>query len=62
MKNKMKYFREKNKLSQSEMAFKCGVTSRYISFLESSKRMPSLRMAKKISKVLHKNIEDIFLL
>lgn len=62
MKNKMKYFREKNKLSQSDMAFKCGVTPRYISFLEANKRMPSLRIAKKISKALHKNIEDIFLL
>lgn len=48
-------------LSKTELAYKVGVSERYIGFLESGDRKPSLTLAEKISRELKASINDIFL-
>ena len=58
--NKLKEIREKNNISQTDLAYKIGVSQRYIAFLEAGTRTPSLRVAKGISKILKRPIDSIF--
>ena len=60
--NRLKELREKAGLSYEELAVKLGVSVRYIRFIETGDRTPSLRIALKISKLLNKDVNDIFLL
>ncbi|WP_278947738.1 helix-turn-helix transcriptional regulator [Megasphaera elsdenii] len=60
MGNKMKEYRQEKGLSQTELAYKTGVSQRYIAFIEANKRTPSLKLAMKISKALGKNVNTIF--
>ena len=46
--NKLKEIRVKNNISQELLACKVGVTVRYIAFLESGARKPSIDMAFRI--------------
>lgn len=57
----LKQIREENSISRMELAYKIGVTERYIYFLESGKRKPSIDLAFKIADILNSSIEDIFL-
>jgi putative transcriptional regulator len=59
--NKLKEIRMKNNISQELLACKVGVTVRYIAFLESGARKPSIDVAFKIAKVLKATVDDIFL-
>lgn len=59
--NKLKEIRTKKKISQEMLACKVGVTVRYIAFLESGNRKPSIDVAFKIAKVLNSTVDDIFL-
>lgn len=59
--NKLKEIRMKNNISQELLACKVGVTVRYIAFLESGARKPSIDVAFKIAKVLKSTVDDIFL-
>ena len=43
------------------LACNVGVTVRYIAFLESGNRKPSIDVAFKIAKVLNSTVDDIFL-
>ncbi|WP_414733400.1 helix-turn-helix transcriptional regulator [Acetobacterium carbinolicum] len=45
-------YREKMKLSQSDLAGKVNVTREYISMIETGNRNPSVAVAKKIGKAL----------
>lgn len=58
--NKLKEIRMKNNISQELLACKVGVTVRYIAFLESGDRKPSIDVAFKIAKVLKSTVDDIF--
>ena len=57
----LKLIREENNFSRMELAYKIGVTERYIYFLESGKRKPSIDLAFKIADILNSSVEDIFL-
>jgi len=57
----MKEIRLKKQISKEELAYKAGVTVRYIDFLEAGVRKPSLSVAFAIAKVLGSKVEDIFL-
>lgn len=57
----LKQIREENSISRMELAYKIGVTERYIYFLESGKRKPSIDLAFKIADILNSSVEDIFL-
>jgi putative transcriptional regulator len=59
--NRLKEIREKHNMTQTELAYKAGVTQRYIAFLEKGERMPSLEIACKIAKTLKSSVERIFL-
>lgn len=59
---RMKVYREKLNLSQSELADKVGVRRETIVRLERGQYNPSLKLALDISKVFHAAVEDVFLL
>ena len=59
--SKLKDIRLKNKISQEQLAVDVGVTVRYIAFLESGKRKPSIDVAFKIAKALQTTVDNIFL-
>lgn len=59
--NNLKELRLKNNISQELLACEVGVTVRYIAFLESGGRKPSIDVAFKIAKVLNSTVDDIFL-
>lgn len=59
--NNLKQLREKSKITQTELAYKAGVSQRYIAFLETGERTPSLDVAYKIAHVLGHSVEKIFL-
>ena len=59
--NKLRVIREDKHLTRTELAAKVGVSERYIFFLESGDRTPSLKVAQAIAAELRVNIEDIFL-
>ena len=59
--NELKRLREGKNLSQTELAAKVGVSQRYIAFIESGDRTPSLGNALKIASIMGCHVEDIFL-
>ena len=58
--NRVKELREKMSLTQTELAAKAGVSQRYIAFVETGKRTPSLKRARLISSIVGASIEDVF--
>lgn len=59
--SKLRDIRKSKNISQEQLAVDVGITVRYIAFLESGDRSPSLTIAFKIAKALGVSIEDIFL-
>lgn len=59
--NKLRQKMRAQGISQTELAYKVGVTQRYIAFLETGDRMPSLETAQKIARVLKTSTDSIFL-
>ena len=60
LKTKMKEYREKANLKQSELAALIGVRRETIVHLENGRYNPSLKMAMDIAKVLHATVEELF--
>jgi putative transcriptional regulator len=60
-KNELKVLREAKGITKTELAYNVGVGERYISFIESGDKSPSLSLAFRIAKFLKCRIEDIFL-
>lgn len=58
--NNIKRWRKYQGLTQEELAEAVGVSPETISRLENSKRLPSIRLAFKISEVLQKGINKLF--
>jgi putative transcriptional regulator len=56
----MKELREKQHLTQEQLAQKVGVRRETILFLEKGKYNPSLKLACDIAKALGSKIEDVF--
>jgi len=52
MRKWLKEIRQKLDLSQSEVAFKVGITQQQYSFIENGNRTPSVETAKSIANVL----------
>lgn len=57
----LKDIREKNGLSQTELAAKAGVSTRHIAFIETGERKPSIDLAFKLADILGTSVEQIFL-
>jgi putative transcriptional regulator len=57
----MKELREKQHLTQEQLAQKVGVRRETILFLEKGKYNPSLKLAHDVAKALESKIEDVFM-
>lgn len=55
----IKKYRKKVGLTQEELANKIRVTPKYIQFIESARRTPSLKLLKKMSKILKIKVKEI---
>lgn len=60
MKNKLKEIRNSKNISGYELARKVNVTHSLIYMIENGTRNPSIKLAKKIAKVLNTSIDEIF--
>ncbi len=58
--NRIKEFRKKKKLKQSALAGRVGIHQSEISMIETGERMPSIRLAGKIAKVLENSVDKVF--
>lgn len=62
MRNKLELYRKEMDITQSQLAEELGVSRQTISSIENGKYNPSLVLAIKISRLLNKDIEDIFII
>lgn len=60
MKNILRELRARHKLTQDDLAAKCGVSRQTINAIETEKYDPSLPLAFKLADVFGKQIEEIF--
>lgn len=60
MNNKLLWLREKNNLTQKDVAEQIGITTSAYGMIELGSRKPSLNTAYKIAKFFKKSIEEIF--
>jgi putative transcriptional regulator len=58
--NKIREFRKEKGLRQVDLAKELGIFQSEISDLETGKRKPNIYLAKKIAKVLGKDVNEIF--
>jgi len=57
---KIRRLRRKNKLTQEQLAEKVRVTPKYIQYIESAKRVPSLKLLYRIARVLGVKVKGLF--
>lgn len=60
MRTRLIQMRQKQGLSQSQVANKLGITRSFYGMIETGDRNPTLGLAKKIAEFFQVNIEDIF--
>ena len=60
MRNRIKEFRARHKLTQEKLAELVGVRRETIIFLEQGKYNPSLKLAHKVASTLKASIDEIF--
>ncbi len=60
MKNKIREFRKKRKLTQEDLAIKLRVTRQTINAIEQGKYSPSLELAFKIAELFKTTVNNIF--
>ena len=60
LKTKIKEYRERVNMKQSELAALVGVRRETIVHLENGRYNPSLNMAMDIAKVFHTTVEELF--
>lgn len=58
--NKMKFYRQKNKLTQEETARKLGISVSAYNMIENGNRGISLLRAKELEKIFNASIDEIF--
>ena len=62
LKNKLKEYRTLNKMSQSELAKRVGVSRNTISSIETGQYCPTAKLACVICSTLGKSFEEVFYL
>lgn len=60
MKNEIRVFRAKQRITQDELAEKLGVSRQTLSAIENNKYFPSLELALKIAKVFQCTVDELF--
>lgn len=61
MKNTIRTIRQQMKISQEELARRCGVTRQTINAIENDKYDPTLSLAFKLSKNLSTTVDRLFI-
>lgn len=57
----LKAMMKKRNMSATEIAYKAGVSERYVFFIMQGVRSPSLKVAMKMARALKCKVEDIFM-
>lgn len=57
---RIKQLRKKGKLTQEQLAEMVKVTPKYIQYIESAKRIPSLKLLYRIAKALNIKTKELF--
>lgn len=60
--NCLQHYRTERGMTQEELADKAGVTRQTIIAIEKGNYTPSVMLALKLAKTLHKSVEEIFCL
>jgi len=60
MKNEIRVFRAKRRVTQDYLAAALGVSRQTLSAIENNKYFPSLELALKIAKVFECTVEELF--
>ncbi len=60
IRNKLREFRARYRMTQEELARRVGVTRQTIIAIENGKYLPSLKLAFKLAKTFNVKIEDLF--
>ncbi|WP_195267444.1 helix-turn-helix transcriptional regulator [Eubacterium sp. 1001713B170207_170306_E7] len=60
LENRLKEFRARHKINQSELGKLAGVSRQTISLIERGDYSPSVTLALKIAKIFNTTVEDIF--
>jgi putative transcriptional regulator len=60
LQNRLREFRARYRLTQSDLAAKVGVTRQTIGFIEKGDYEPSVTLALKIANALDHQVEEIF--
>lgn len=60
MKNRIRVERAEKRITQQELAEKCGVSRQTINAIEAGKFIPSTVLALKIARTFGKQVEEIF--
>lgn len=58
---RVRFFREQNRISQEKLAEKAGLHRTYIGSLERSEKIPSLVSVVKIAKALNVSVADLIM-
>ncbi|QST00030.1 helix-turn-helix transcriptional regulator [Pontibacillus sp. ALD_SL1] len=61
MQNNIRVSRKSMKISQEELASRCGVTRQTINAIENDKYDPTLALAFKLSQHLHTTVDQLFI-
>lgn len=61
MKNIIKELRKKFGITQEALAKECRVARQTINCIENDKYDPTLELAFKIAKILHKKVDEVFI-
>ena len=57
---RIRQLRRKSKLTQEQLAEEVKVTPKYIQYIESAKRIPSLKLVYRIAKALNIKTRELF--
>ncbi|MCS6105741.1 helix-turn-helix transcriptional regulator [Clostridium botulinum] len=60
MERMLKYYRQKNGMTQAELAGKAGLATVTIRKIENSERDPSNKTARKLSIIFNKKMDEVF--
>lgn len=57
---RIRYLREKKRISQEELAFRCNLNKNYISDIERGTRNPTLKVIEKLAEGLEIKLNELF--
>ena len=61
MRNNIRMYRGKYKMTQEDLSIKLGVSRQTINSIENNKYFPSLELGLKLSKIFECKVDDLFI-